>query len=253
MMSATSRKEQDVTAGVAIRTLIDLASKRFTVKAKYGYEQPFAQLAKHIVFAIAEWVEATGKDFTVALPSKRGAREIKWSQAAIDLRKLVVQVIPGSALPDDPAGRYQAVAEAFQQGLMSPATYKRLVDWVDLQAEVDRENAEYEYLEMLIDRYLDAMPDEPYQYDPPDGYILDKAAALIQLSQAYFVAKREGAPEFNLDILRNYILQLGESLERASEPPEQQAGGTPPGADIGNPSAGMPGAAVPPPNPGIAA
>lgn len=257
MMSATSRKEQDVTAGVAIRTLIDLATKRFAIKAKYGYEQPFVQLAKHIVLAVAEYVESTGKDVIVALPRKRGAEEIKWSDVKLDIKNLVVQIQPGSSLPGDPAGRKQELAEGFQQGLYTPATYKRLLAWTDLEAETDRENAEYEYLEMLIERYLDAEEDEPYQYEPPDGYILDKGAALIQFSQSYFVAKREGAPEFNLQILRRYMLQLGEAIERATQPdPAAQVGGPPPGADIGNPSApgadignpsaGMPGAAVPP-------
>lgn len=246
LAGATARKEQDVTAGVAIRMLIDKNAQRLVIKAKYGYEQPVVQQAKQLVHAIAEWCEATGKDFSVALPTKRGVKEIKWSEASLDLNKLVVLVYAGSALPDDPAGRTQMVAEAFQQGLMSPATYKRLVAWPDLAAEVDRENAEYEYLESILERYLDATEDEPYQYDPPDGYIMNKAAAMIQFVQAYFVAKRDGAPEFNLQILRRYMLQLGEAIDRAMQPPEQQAGGTPPSAAIGNPSQGMPGAAVPP-------
>ncbi len=247
MMSATSRKEQDVTAGVAIRTLIDLASKRFAMKAKYGYEQPFVQLAKHIVLAVAEYVEATGKDVIVALPRKRGAEELKWSDVKLDIKNLVVQIQPGSTLPTDEAGRKQTLAEGFQQGLYSPATYKRLLAWTDLEAETDRENAEYEYLEMLLERYLDAEEDEPYQYEPPDGYILDKGAAMVQFAQSYFVAKREGAPQFNLDILRRYMLQLGDAIDRATQPdPAAQAGAPPPGTEIGNPTAGLAGAAVAP-------
>lgn len=250
-MGATSRKEQGVTAGVAIRTLIDLATKRFSVKARYGYEYPFCALAKQIVHACAEYVEATGNDIEVALPGKRGAKTIKWSEAALDIENLIVQISPGSALPNEPAGRYQTVTEGFQMGLMSAPTYKRLIAWPDLAAETDRENAEYEYLDELIDRYLDAETIEEAKYEPPDGYIMNKELAMVQVNQSYFLAKRDGAPEFNLRLLRNYMLQLDTAIQRAMQPPEAAQGlgagpmqaGSPPPPGLGpvpaNPMAGI--------------
>jgi hypothetical protein len=255
-MSATSRKEQGVTAGVAIRTLVDLATKRFAVKARYGYEYPFVALAKQIVYACAEYYEATGNDIEVALPGKRGARTIKWSEAKLDLESLVVQISPGSALPDDPAGRLQTVAEAYQMGLMDAQTYKRLAAWPDLAAQVDRENAEYEYLEMLLDRYLDATEDDwtSKDYEPPDGYILDKMAAMVQFAQTYFVAKREAAPEFNLELLRRYMKQLGDAINRANPPANDASGAASPGMAPASPESPPylgPGAV--PISPGVAA
>lgn len=244
--SATSRKEAGISSGVAIRTMIDLATKRFAIKARYGYEYPFVALAKHIVWACAEYHEATGNDIEVALPTRRsgGAQTVKWSEVKLALESLVVQIAPSSALPDDPAGRLQTVAEAFQQGLMSPATYKRLAAWPDLAAEVDRENAEYEYVESLIDRYLDADADtwEARDYDPPDGFLLGKEGAMVQFAQAYFIAKREKADEFNLELMRRYMLQLGESIDRANAPPDAEAG-------LG----AAPMAAGPPPSPPVGA
>ena len=231
-MGATSRKEAGVTAGVAIRTLIDLATKRFSVKARYGYEYPFCALAKQIVHACAEYVEETGNDIEVALPGKRGAKSIKWSEAAIDIENLIVQISAGSALPNEPAGRMQTVSEAYQMGLMSPSTYKRLIAWPDLAAETDRESAEYEYLEELIDQYLDAEDIADAKYVPPDGYIMAKEEAMVQVTQCYFLALRDGAPKMNLDLLRNYLLQLGETIARANAPP------APPEAAMGGP--GMP-------------
>ena len=244
MQGATSRKDPGITAAVAIREIRDIGTQRFAVRARYGYEYPFVAMARQIVLACAEYVEATGNDIEVALPSSRGATSIKWSQAKLDIESLVVQLAPASALPNDPAGRQQAVAEGFAQGLMSPTTYKRLSAWPDLAAEVDRENAEYEYVEALIDRYLDADEESwtSSEYETPDGYILGKEAAMVQFAQAYFIAKRERAPEFNLELLRRYMMQTGELIERAQQPPPDAMPADQLGAASGapvSPSAGL--------------
>jgi hypothetical protein len=125
-----------------------------------------------------------------------------------------------------------------------------LAAWPDLTAETDRENAEYEYIASVIDRYLDAEEDtwDARSYEQPDSYIMDKPGALVQLIQSYFVAKRKGAPEFNLELLRNYMLQLSDAIDRANEQEQaaQQNGAGPP-AGVSPPSA--PGAGPAPTSP----
>lgn len=216
--SATARKEPGIDSGKAIRVMQDLATKRFSIKARYTYEYPFVALARKIVSAVAEYAERTGKDITARLPQRRGIRDIKWSEVNLET-ELDVQVAPVSSLPNDPAGRLAAVDELFGAGVISMQTYKRLLDWPDLEQEASRENAEWEYVESLLEQYLDADEDDFEDYVPPDGYLTRKEQAMMQFVSAYFEARRDGAPEFNLELLRRYMVQLGALIERAMQPP----------------------------------
>jgi hypothetical protein len=240
--SATARKEPGIDSGVAIRTMQDLATKRFSVKARYAYEYPFVALARKIVDAVAEYVEATGNDITVRLPQRRGLREIEWADVSLE-SEFDVQVAPISSLPSDPAGRLATVGELFSQKVISMQTYKRLLDWPDLEHENARDNAEWEYVESVIEGFLDAEEgDEDFQFTPPDGYLSRKPQALMQVAAAYFEARRDGAPEYNLELLRKYMMALGDAINKMLAPPPPVPGAAPmtPGAPAGA-------AAAPPP------
>jgi hypothetical protein len=253
--SAAGRKEQGIKSGVAIRMVRDMGTQRQAVKAR-NYEYAFVSLAKEIVACVAEWTDATGKEYEVMLPAKSRLVEIKWTQAKLDLDRVVVQVAPVSSLPNDPAGIMDTVGELWGQGLVSKDTYLRLIGWPDLNKEIERQSAEYEYLEQLTEKYLDAEPEDikPGFFENPDGYLLNKPGALVQLAQAYFMARREGAPEFNLELLRRYMMRLDKLMQRAAAAQAPPAAGMPgagmPGALPGGlPGALPPGAAAPPATP----
>ncbi len=235
MMSATSRKEQDVTAGVAIRTLIDLATKRFAVKARFGYEYPFVDLGKAIVAACEEWTEETGQDIIVPLPDRHAAREIKWSEAELDIEKAVVDVQPMSASVDDIHSRLQTIQELFSSGLIPRNSFIGQLQRPDLELLLSQELSEQEYVEGLIERYLDAETFEEAEYEPPDGWGIAKLDTLAFVAKRYFAAKRDGAPRLNLDLIRRYMLQLTEIINRGKQPDPGAAMG--PMAAPGNPAA----------------
>lgn len=237
--SATSRKEPGVVSGIAMRTAIDLATKRFSVKARYAYEYPFVSLARKIVAAVAEYAEATGRDITVNLPKKKSVLQINWKDVKLDT-ELDVQIAPASSLPNDPSGRLSTVFDLFNAQVIGPATFKRLLDWPDLEQEASRDQAEWEYVESVLEKYLDAAEDEADDvFVPADGYLLRKEQALLQTSSVYFEARRDGAPEHVLKLLRRYMQSLGDLIERQQTPPA--AAGMP--AGLGLPA----GSAVPSP------
>lgn len=251
-MSATSRKEPGLESGKALRTMSDINSKRFSVKARYCYEFPFVALARKIVAAVKEYHDVTERDVTARLPKRRGVQEIKWNDVSIDA-ELDVQIAPVSSLPSDPAGRLETVNELFAAQVIGPATYKRLLDWPDLEQEMSRDSAEWEYVESMLERFLDAKEGDEDVYVPPDGYLLKKEQALLQFSAAYFEARCEGAPEFNLELLRRYMQELSRRIEAAAmaqaalmmPPPMPGAGGAP--APAPAPAAPLP---APMPSPG---
>lgn len=226
--SATGRKEAGVDSGVAIRTMQDLAAKRFAIKARFAYEYPFVSLARRIVAAVAAWTEATGKDFVTHLPRGEGYEELRWCDARLS-SSYDIQIGPVSSLPNDAAGRRQYVQELFNGGVISRLAFLRTIEWPDFEAELNRETAEHDYTEWLIDRYLDAEEgDEREVYESPDGYLTSPKAALMQFSAAYFTAKRKGAPEMNLELLRRYMQALGEMIEKTQAPQQPAAGLAPP-------------------------
>lgn len=241
-MNATSRKESGITAAVAIRTMNDMQSARFSVRARQ-YEQAFVTLGKLIV-QVAREVAGDSKGFKLPWPGNRFHGEIDWKDVDMDDSLYDVQVAPASSLPNTPQGRLSTTQELFQAGVISAPTFKRLLDWPDLEDEMRGETAERERLEWEIDRMLDAEEGEEFEFHPPDGYILDLMGAMVLVGGEYHQAIVEGAPEYNCKLLRAYMGNLDQLIQRQSQPQQ----GMMPGAPASAPSLQAPlaGAPVPP-------
>lgn len=227
-MSATGRKETGIDSGVAIRTTQDLAAKRFAVKARYSYEYPFVSLARRIVAAVAAWCDATGQDFVAGMPKGEAYDEVRWADAKLS-SSYDIKVGPVSSLPNSAEGIRQYAQELFNAGAIGRLKFLRIIDWPDLDTDLQRETAEHDYAEWLIDRFLDADEDsEGDVYESPDGFLQSPQAQLVQFAQAYFQAKRKRAPELNLELLRRYTTALVEMIERAQAPAQPAPGMAPP-------------------------
>lgn len=222
-MNATSRKEPGITAGVAIRTMNDMQSQRFSVRARQ-YETSYVTLGKLIVAAARDVAKNSGS-YKLPWPGNKFHDSIDWKDIDLDEDMYEIQVAPASALPNDPAGRMQLTQELFQAGVISPQTFKRLLDMPDLEDEMRGESAERERIEWEIDRMLDAEEGEEFEYHPPDGYILDPQAAMLMVGSEYHQAVQEMAPEYNLSLLRAYMSNLDQLIMRMTAPQQGAAGG----------------------------
>jgi len=194
---ATARKETGVTADVAIRTLNDMQTVRFSLKAK-AYENAFVQLARQILYCAKEMaIEGYEVQFD---------EEVDWATIEVD-DSFEISVSPSSSLPNDPAGRQQMVSELFANGIIQADTYKHLIGWADLEKESHLQNAQRDYIEQIIDEMLDGG-----EFEPPDPHIIDKGAALTQVAQAYMRALYDRAPEDALRLLSDWIVQMDEMI-----------------------------------------
>lgn len=214
-VSAAARREQGVESAVAMRTLNDTKSGRQLPKAQ-TYERMPVDLGHQYIWRMRE-LEKRNPGFKVTWPGKTLLRELKFSDADPGDEKFLITCTPASALPSDLAGRLATAGELFAQQLISPQTYKQLLALPDLEQELDADGAEYEYIDELIDRYLDAEEGSwtAGDYESPDGMILDKNRALMRFSAAYFRARREKAPQFNVGLLRRYIQELDAQIKEA--------------------------------------
>lgn len=242
-VSAAARREPGVESAVAMRTLNDTKAGRQLPRAKM-FEKVFVDLALQYIYRMRELAK-NGVSALIRWPGKNVLKEIKWSEADPGSdANFSVTVAPASALPNDPAGRLSMAGELYASQLIDAQTYKQLLGWPDLDQELESESAEFEYIEELIEKYLDA--DEKKwtagDYESPEGAIMDKQRALMRFTSALFTAKREKAPEFNLQLLRRYIKELGAQIS-AAQTAAAGVGGAPqppPGTQAAPPSGPMP-------------
>lgn len=237
-VSAAARREQGISSGVALQTLNDTKQGRQLVKAQ-RYEQLYVDLAHQYVWRLRELAEEDA-NFAVNYPGKTLLRAYKWKDTDIEDDMFSITVAPSSALPHDPAGRQEMVSVLYSQGMISQETAKSLIGWPDLESELSVENAEYEYIDALIERYTDADPDEwdVGDYEPPEGFIMNKMQALRRFASAWFriridmftlPAPEKIKAEFNAGLLTRYIKEL-DALMRPPAPPQPEAPPGPPGA-----------------------
>ena len=251
-VSAAARREQGVSSGVAMRTLNDTKAGRQLVKAQ-RYEQSFVDLSNQYVWRLRE-LAADDPKFAVRWAGKGSVmREYVWREAEIDDGDFDVTVAPASALPHDPAGRQEMIQDLYKGGLISQETAKQLMGWPDLDAELEVENSETEYIDLLIERYLNAQKRtwSMEDYEGPEGFIINKVGALRRFISALWRARIDKSAldkgekpkaEFCIQLLIRWIKDMDKLMQPAPAPP----GGPVPGA-------APPGAPMPPPGPMAAA
>ncbi len=233
-VSAAARREQGVSSGIALMTLNDTKAGRQLVKAQ-RYEQAYVDLAHQYVWRLRELAEDDPK-FVIKWPGKSLLRTVKFADADVDDDEFTVNVAPSSALPHDPAGRQEMVQDMYKASLISQETAKQLIGWPDLDSELNVENSESEYIDSLIEAYLDA-DEETWgasDYQAPEGFIFNKVGAIRRFASAWFRARidqrslpadERAKAEFNILLLARYIKEMDALMAPPPAPPgAEQAG-----------------------------
>lgn len=236
-MQATARKEPGVVSGQAIRSVNDLGTIRLSSKAK-AYEALFPTAARLWLDAVQDIADEQGGNYEVQFRGKRFIETLKLTDCKLDDELFEITVAASSQLPQDPGGRLDLASELYQLQAISLPTLRQLLlpnGTIDIESELDTESAEYEFVEFEIDRYLDADEKtwEPGDFRGPLGFIVDKQRALLQVAGAYFRARIDDAPRFNLELLEKYIGGLDAMIQKAAQmaaPPAPAPGQIPPGA-----------------------
>ena len=230
-MRASARKEPGVTAGVAIRTLNDMQTARFALKAK-NYENGYVQLGHQIVICAREAADAK-------MPLKmKYDEEIDWKTLDVPENTFDITIAPASSLPNDPAGRLQMAQELFSSGIVGVETFKQLLGWPDLEKEMNNQTAQTRYVEKVIDSMLESSGESVFT--PPDPFLVDKPRALMQAAQAYFDALYDDAPEHNLQLIRDYMTAVDALIAAAMPPPPDAGVAGAPGESGASPDGSIP-------------
>lgn len=252
-MSAEARKEPGVESGVALQTLGDQKAVRFLPKSR-AYELFFVRIGELCVRGMRDLAVAK-PGYVAKFPGKRFLEQIPWKDVDLQEDMYVVRVAPVSAMSTDPAERLEIVEKLVGMGYLGRDKYLELLGMPDLDSLLTQETAETQWVEKMVDRYLDSEDDaelkEKGGYREPDGYLLNPLGALTTVAQHYFDAMVNDAPEYNLDLMRRFLRSLQRIIEKQQQPPAQNAAqGAPPSLVPGSPAVptGPPGAAVVPPS-----
>lgn len=245
-MSATSRKEQGITASVAMRTLQDVETERFMVQQN-AYEQLYVAICRHMI-ACTRDLAADNPDYSVTWPGESFLKEIKWRDVDLPDDQYVMRADPVSHLKNTPADRLQLAQDMYGAGNFSKQSLDQSVLYLNTRDHLSGGGDKQEKLvNRYIESWLDASPEKlesgEFVFRSPFPY-LNLPAAMLQVAEAYVEAQLDEAPDFNLDFFLRFIEQSDEIVQaRAAEAAAQAQAAAPPMVP-----AGMPGMAGPPSN-----
>lgn len=232
-LSASSQKPAGLNSGKALREYNDIESERF-MTIGHQYENFHLDLADLCVM-IGKEIYEDDKSYSITVPGRKFIETIPWKEVDLENDEYIMKVYPISSLPSDPEGRLQTVQEYVQAGFYSPRVAKKLLDFPDLEAIDDLEQAMEDYLTKILDEICE---DGTYKAPSPDDNLqLAKELCLEYIS----LGKRDNLDEDKLELLRTFNSQVDSLIMKGMPPP--------PPMPMGDPmAAGVPqGAALPPP------
>jgi len=237
-LSAQSQKPSGLDSGKALRTFVDIQTERFVVVAR-EYEAFFLETARQMI-ELAREISAANPDYQVKVEGKRSVEKIKWSDVNLKEEEYIMKAYPVNALSDDPESRMEQVNEMMDRGTITPEVGMRLLDFPDLQRQLDGMFSSQE----LMSDWLEDMIDKG-EYNPPEP-LMNLEQAIKTVQDAYLYYRRMKVPQENLDLLLKFISEAM-ALMQPEEPPMPPAM---PEAPPGMMPPDMMGAGAPPMMPG---
>ena len=227
-VSAAARREQGISSGIGLMTLNDTKAGRQLTKGQ-AYEAAFVDLAFQHMWRLRELVEED-QNYAVSWPGKRLLLQID-VQSFKDLEDdaFAVSVAPASSLPHDPAGRQEMVQQLYRSGIISQQTTKRLLGWPEVDTELEVSQAETEWVDELISRYLNAEPEtwSMAQYEAPERFMVDKIGAIGRFASAWFRARIDQASlpdedekakaDWNIKMLSRWMQECSALVDEESQ------------------------------------
>ena len=230
-LEAQSQKPTGLNSGKAIDSYLDITTERFNVSVRL-YQQAYVDSAKLVLELSRIITKDYNPEFDVMAPDKNAAHHVKFKENELQDDEYLLKLFPTNALSDEPAERMAQVQAMASANWIDAQDAKRLLDFPDLERAADIENASYNAVERCISRAL-----KEKKYIGPQPF-LGLTQAMRQVQLALVTAWSDGYPDDRLQLLRDWLSDAQELLERAAEaanPPPPAMPGAVPGAMPGTP------------------
>ncbi|HEY6875559.1 MAG TPA: hypothetical protein VI384_04295 [Candidatus Dormibacteraeota bacterium] len=230
-------KQPGITSGKALRTMVQIEDAR-----NQSLQIAIERLVKDVAELAVEAAEEI--NLRVQLPGVFG-KSMSWSDLGLKDETRKIQVFPVSALPNDPAGRQQQIAEWYADGTINKRTYFRLQNMPDTTAEIRIMTAGDDLIDATLDEIV-----RTGKFVSPEPYD-DMASAIARTQSRYWLEKRLGASRKVLRQLQAFMAALSTMMESGQQflaPPAPAPGPgvvAPPGAPAAPPAQSAP--TLPPP------
>lgn len=223
---STGAPEPGVKSGTAIRLRAAVKSERFSVQAN-SYEQMMSvDIPRHIIACTRELAEEDPK-FKVRWAGSKFLREIPWADVdmAEDMYVLEPQAVGG--LVNTPEDRVALGETLYNAGIIGKDGFVRVIQFKDVESEMERTNQQNALVERYIEDWLDATPESVneggFKYRAPIPF-MNHAEAIIQVATSYMAAELDGAPDFNLEFFRRFMTECDEQIMKIEARKAQLAG-----------------------------
>lgn len=233
-MAAQAVKPAGLDSGKAMRTYADIQSKRFLAFGQ-AWERFHMDIAKLMV-ACARRIAEEDPTYSVVHQGDSSVERIEWSDVELEEDSYVLKVFPVSALQGTPAEKMATAQDLLANGAIDAKQWARLLDYPDLKAATDLNDAPHELIEKILGKMV-----VENKFISPEPFF-DLQECLKTGVSAYNKAVLDDVPEDRLDLLRAWIEQTKALLETPPPPP-------PPAVEPPMPPDGaMPPDAMPPPD-----
>lgn len=206
-------KAPGITSGAALRTMIQIEDS-----IHKGLQIGLERLVKDVGELAIEAAEEINLPVVI-----RGARGglVSWKDLKLGQDQRTITVYPVSALPNDPEGRLQQIADDYADGLIDKRTLLRLRNMGDQES--------YALLATSGDDLIESMLDEIVvtgKYVPPEPFD-DLPSAIAMAQNRYWLEKRLKTPRKVLRQLQAFMVALSalaESGQQFLAPPAPSPG-----------------------------
>lgn len=209
-MAAGSNKPAGLNSGRALEEFADAESERL-VDHGQQWEDFHLEIAR-VDLDIARELYSDHK-LTVKAPGTDFIEEIDFSSIDLDEDQYIIGPYPTTSLPTRPAMRLKTVTEMIQGQLISVEAGRRLLEFPDIEQEIDLEDAGLQDARRHVAEII-----ETGKYEPPDPYQdLDELAK--QAQKHYLAGKKKGMDESVRDMLRTLMKEV-DALKSVAAPPQ---------------------------------
>ncbi len=242
-LSAQSQKPPGLDSGKALANFANIETERFVVAGR-EYQAIFMEAAKQVIDRARE-IAKTHPEYEIKAHSKNEMTAVRFLDVDLRNESRILKMMPTNQLASDPSEKMAQVEKMSQAGWLEPDDAKRMLDFPDLEAVANYENASYDLVMEIISSIVDAP--EP-EYIGPEPF-MDLQNGLKRVQLAYLRAKKNKLPEERLQMLRNWMSDAHDLVSPPPPPaqPMPPAGAAPPGPPMPPPPQGPPMPPGPPP------
>lgn len=238
--AASGQKPQGVDSNVAIRTVQDIETSRFSMVA-LRWEDWFMDISK-IMVDMSRDLYLKNPNLKVTYIEKKLLHEIKWKDVNLD-SPFDVQCFPTSQLPNTPAGRVETISEYIDKNWISKERGMMLLNLdPDLEGEVNLQTSSLRLTEKWISEMI-----EDGVYHHPETY-MNLPLALSVSQGIYTQLQVDACPEDRLQLVRDFIDEIIQ-LQTPPAPPPMMPPALSPGSVPLNPGMDPTQIGMPPMNP----